>query len=81
MVKEIFNSAVSARCLPKIQSHFTYEWHNHPFYIFRVYKFSHDNLIGFRGCSYVYRGHLKDGRTVAVKRLKASKGLASDRIL
>lgn len=41
-------------------------------------KFSHDNLIGVGGCSYVYRGHLKDGRTVAVKRLKASKGLDSD---
>ncbi|KAL2938402.1 Receptor-like serine/threonine-protein kinase NCRK [Bienertia sinuspersici] len=41
-------------------------------------KFSHSNLIGVGGCSYVYRGHLKDGRTVAVKRLKSSNGLNSD---
>ncbi|CAO2812987.1 unnamed protein product [Amaranthus hypochondriacus] len=41
-------------------------------------KFSDANLIGVGGCSYVYRGLLKDGRTVAVKRLKTSKGLDSD---
>ncbi|KAJ8751346.1 hypothetical protein K2173_016537 [Erythroxylum novogranatense] len=37
-------------------------------------KFSHSNLIGLGGSSYVYRGMLKDGRTVAVKRLKAQEG-------
>ncbi|KAA8550377.1 hypothetical protein F0562_002061 [Nyssa sinensis] len=33
-------------------------------------KFSNSNLIGVGGSSHVYCGHLKDGRTVAVKRLK-----------
>ncbi|XP_073308313.1 receptor-like cytosolic serine/threonine-protein kinase RBK2 [Primulina huaijiensis] len=32
-------------------------------------NFSHDNLIGEGGYSEVYRGHLKDGQLVAVKRL------------
>ena len=41
-------------------------------------KFSDANLIGVGGCSYVYRGLLKDGQTVAVKRLQTSKGLDSD---
>lgn len=41
-------------------------------------KFSDSNLIGVGGSSHVYRGHLKDGRTVAVKRLETSKGLNSD---
>ncbi|KAK9280448.1 hypothetical protein L1049_014139 [Liquidambar formosana] len=37
-------------------------------------KFSNSNLIGLGGSSYVYRGQLKDGRTVAVKRLKIQGG-------
>ncbi|KAE8692917.1 Receptor-like serine/threonine-protein kinase NCRK [Hibiscus syriacus] len=37
-------------------------------------KFSNSNLIGFGGSSYVYRGQLKDGRIVAVKRLKIQGG-------
>lgn len=37
-------------------------------------KFSHANLIGLGGSSYVYRGQLKDGRTVAVKRLINQRG-------
>ncbi|XP_061957697.1 receptor-like serine/threonine-protein kinase NCRK isoform X1 [Populus nigra] len=41
-------------------------------------KFSHSNLIGLGGSSYVYRGQLKDGRTVAVKRLKAQGGPDAD---
>ncbi|XP_073102761.1 receptor-like serine/threonine-protein kinase NCRK isoform X2 [Elaeis guineensis] len=34
-------------------------------------KFSSANLIGIGGSSNVYRGHLKDGRVVAVKRLRS----------
>ncbi|KAJ6765526.1 RECEPTOR-LIKE SERINE/THREONINE-PROTEIN KINASE NCRK ISOFORM X1 [Salix purpurea] len=41
-------------------------------------KFSHSNLIGLGGSSYVYRGQLKDGTTVAVKRLKAQGGPDAD---
>ena len=41
-------------------------------------KFSHSNLIGLGGNSYVYRGQLKDGRTVAVKQLKAQGGPDAD---
>ncbi|KAK6926771.1 Protein kinase domain, partial [Dillenia turbinata] len=41
-------------------------------------KFSNSNLIGVGGSSYVYRGHLKDGRTVAVKRLKNQAGPDAD---
>jgi hypothetical protein len=41
-------------------------------------KFSHSNLIGLGGSSYVYHGQLKDGRTVAVKRLKAQGGPDAD---
>lgn len=41
-------------------------------------KFSVANLIGVGGSSHVYRGHLKDGRIVAVKRLKTSEGLDSE---
>jgi hypothetical protein len=41
-------------------------------------KFSHSNLIGLGGSSYVYRGQLKDGTTVAVKRLKAQGGTDAD---
>lgn len=37
-------------------------------------KFSEFNLIGMGGSSYVYCGHLKDGGTVAVKRMKAQEG-------
>ena len=37
-------------------------------------KFSNSNLIGVGGSSYVYCGKLKDGRTVAIKRLKNQKG-------
>ncbi|KAK8707774.1 hypothetical protein V6N13_058826 [Hibiscus sabdariffa] len=37
-------------------------------------KFSNSNLIGFGGSSYVYQGQLKDGRIVAVKRLKIQGG-------
>lgn len=41
-------------------------------------RFSNSNLIGVGGSSYVYRGELKDGRTVAVKRLKTQKGPGAD---
>ncbi|KAF9675195.1 hypothetical protein SADUNF_Sadunf09G0006900 [Salix dunnii] len=41
-------------------------------------KFSHSNLIGLGGSSYVYHGQLKDGRTVAVKQLKAQGGPDAD---
>ncbi|KAM7522366.1 hypothetical protein LguiA_012268 [Lonicera macranthoides] len=37
-------------------------------------KFSDSNLIGLGGSSHVYRGHLKDGRIVAVKRMRALLG-------
>lgn len=37
-------------------------------------KFSESNLIGLGGSSFVYRGQLKDSRTVAVKRLKPHGG-------
>lgn len=37
-------------------------------------KFSKSNLIGVGGSSYVYRGKLKNGKTVAIKRLKTQKG-------
>ncbi|XP_022752873.1 receptor-like serine/threonine-protein kinase NCRK isoform X1 [Durio zibethinus] len=43
-------------------------------------KFSNSNLIGLGGNSYVYRGQLKDGRIVAVKRLKAHGGPDADSI-
>ncbi|KAE8677083.1 Receptor-like serine/threonine-protein kinase NCRK [Hibiscus syriacus] len=44
-------------------------------------KFSDSNLIGLGGSSYVYRGQLKDGRIVAVKRLKIQgSGLDADSI-
>ncbi|KAJ7981016.1 Protein kinase family protein [Quillaja saponaria] len=41
-------------------------------------NFSTPNLIGLGGSSYVYRGQLKDGRNVAVKRLKAQGGPDAD---
>ncbi|XP_068653294.1 receptor-like serine/threonine-protein kinase NCRK [Aristolochia californica] len=37
-------------------------------------KFSNDYLVGFGGSSNVYRGQLRDGRAVAVKRLKMQGG-------
>ncbi|KAE8038826.1 hypothetical protein FH972_011298 [Carpinus fangiana] len=37
-------------------------------------KFSNSNLIGVGGSSYVYRGQLKNGRTVAIKRLRSQRG-------
>ncbi|CAB4282761.1 unnamed protein product [Prunus armeniaca] len=43
-------------------------------------KFSNSNLIGLGGSSYVYRGQLKGGRIVAVKRLKAQQGPDSDSV-
>ncbi|XP_056165367.1 receptor-like serine/threonine-protein kinase NCRK isoform X4 [Syzygium oleosum] len=40
--------------------------------------FSSSNLIGLGGSSYVYRGQLKDGRIVAIKRLKHEEGPDAD---
>ncbi|CAN0916398.1 Receptor-like serine/threonine-protein kinase NCRK [Linum grandiflorum] len=37
-------------------------------------KFSNSNLIGCGGSSFVYRGLLRDGSRVAIKRLEAHKG-------
>ncbi|KAI3450584.1 hypothetical protein Pfo_007249 [Paulownia fortunei] len=37
-------------------------------------KFSDTNLIGVGGSSHVYRGNLRDGRTVAIKRMKTQGG-------
>ncbi|CAK9138727.1 unnamed protein product [Ilex paraguariensis] len=37
-------------------------------------KFSETSLIGAGGSSHVYCGHLKDGRTVAIKRIKTQGG-------
>ncbi|CAK9167788.1 unnamed protein product [Ilex paraguariensis] len=39
-----------------------------------TYKFSDSTLIGAGGSSHVYCGHLKDGGTVAIKRIKAQGG-------
>lgn len=41
-------------------------------------KFSNSNLIGVGGSSYVYCGQLKNGKTVAVKRLKSKGGPDAD---
>ncbi|XP_061376722.1 receptor-like serine/threonine-protein kinase NCRK [Gastrolobium bilobum] len=41
-------------------------------------NFSASNLIGLGGSSYVYRGRLKDGSNVAVKRLKHQVGPEAD---
>ncbi|KDP44029.1 hypothetical protein JCGZ_05496 [Jatropha curcas] len=41
-------------------------------------KFSNSNLIGLGGCSYVYRGQLRDGNIVAIKWLKSQGGLDDD---
>ncbi|KAF5930987.1 hypothetical protein HYC85_031860 [Camellia sinensis] len=43
-------------------------------------KFSNSNLIGGGGSSHVYSGLLRDGRTVAVKRLKIQGGADSEAI-
>lgn len=43
-------------------------------------KFDKSNLIGFGGSSHVYRGQLKDGRIVAVKRLKTQGGPDADNV-
>ncbi|XVE59079.1 hypothetical protein DITRI_Ditri05aG0016200 [Diplodiscus trichospermus] len=43
-------------------------------------KFSNSNLIGLGGSSCVYRGQLRDGRIVAVKRLKIQGGPEADSI-
>ncbi|KAL6195793.1 hypothetical protein ACLB2K_031411 [Fragaria x ananassa] len=43
-------------------------------------KFSDSNLIGLGGSSYVYRGQLKDGSILAVKRLKTQKGPDMDSV-
>lgn len=41
-------------------------------------NFSASNLVGLGGSSYVYRGQLKDGSNVAIKRLKSQGGPDSD---
>lgn len=41
-------------------------------------NFSDSNLIGLGGSSYVYHGQLKDGRIVAIKRLKDDEGPDAD---
>lgn len=41
-------------------------------------KFSNPNLIGQGGSSFVYHGQLRDGRIVAVKRLKNQGGPDAD---
>ena len=41
-------------------------------------NFLSSNLIGLGGSSYVYRGRLKDGSIVAVKRLKDPGGPEAD---
>ncbi|XP_042511962.1 receptor-like serine/threonine-protein kinase NCRK [Macadamia integrifolia] len=43
-------------------------------------KFSDVNLIGLGGSSHVYCGQLKDGTTVAVKRLKTQGGADADSV-
>uniref|UniRef100_A0A5B6YLA1 non-specific serine/threonine protein kinase n=1 Tax=Davidia involucrata TaxID=16924 RepID=A0A5B6YLA1_DAVIN len=43
-------------------------------------KFSNSNLIGVGGSSHIYCGHLKDGTTVAVKRLKTQGGPDSEAV-
>lgn len=41
-------------------------------------KFSNSNLIGLGGSSHVYRGHFKDGKTLAIKRIKTQAGRDAD---
>ncbi|XP_028807985.1 receptor-like serine/threonine-protein kinase NCRK isoform X2 [Neltuma alba] len=43
-------------------------------------NFSASNLIGLGGSSYVYRGQLKDGSNVAIKRLKSQGGPEADSV-
>ncbi|XP_038722537.1 receptor-like serine/threonine-protein kinase NCRK [Tripterygium wilfordii] len=43
-------------------------------------KFSNSNLIGVGGSSYVYRGQLNDGMSVAVKRLMTQAGPDADSV-
>ncbi|KAL8496605.1 hypothetical protein ACS0TY_020339 [Phlomoides rotata] len=43
-------------------------------------RFSNENLIGVGGSSHVYRGTLKDGRIVAVKRMKAISGPEAEHV-
>lgn len=43
-------------------------------------NFSASNLIGLGGSSYVYRGQLKDGSNVAIKRLKSHGGPEADSV-
>ncbi|XP_026403201.1 receptor-like serine/threonine-protein kinase NCRK isoform X3 [Papaver somniferum] len=45
-----------------------------------THKFDKSNLIGLGGSSHVYRGQLKDGRTVAIKRLKTQGGPDADNV-
>ncbi|KAL0417708.1 UNVERIFIED_CONTAM: Receptor-like serine/threonine-protein kinase NCRK [Sesamum radiatum] len=42
-------------------------------------RFSDANLIGVGGSSHVYRGNLRDGRTVAIKRMKTQGGPDAER--
>lgn len=41
-------------------------------------RFSDTNLIGVGGSSHVYRGSLRDGKTVAIKRMKTEGGPDAD---
>lgn len=41
-------------------------------------KFSDSNLIGVGGSSRVYRGYFKDGKTLAIKRIKTQAGQDGD---
>lgn len=41
-------------------------------------KFTDSNLIGVGGSSCVYRGYFKDGRTLAIKRIKTQAGGDAD---
>ncbi|KAL3632573.1 hypothetical protein CASFOL_025557 [Castilleja foliolosa] len=43
-------------------------------------RFSEDNLIGVGGSSHVYRGNLRDGRIVAIKRMKTQSGPDAEHI-
>ncbi|KAL1542718.1 receptor-like serine/threonine-protein kinase NCRK isoform X1 [Salvia divinorum] len=43
-------------------------------------RFSDTNLVGVGGCSHVYRGNLRDGRTVAVKRMKSEDGSDAEHV-
>ncbi|XP_010253728.1 PREDICTED: receptor-like serine/threonine-protein kinase NCRK [Nelumbo nucifera] len=63
----VFNS--KRRAMPGAIVHFTYSELE-----YTTNKFSRSNLIGVGGSSCVYHGQLKDGRTVAVKRLKTQGG-------